>query len=150
MFRISKRVLFYFSLTLMSGTALAQGVKSDIDGDGGVSAFYRWDGAIAQPGLPLREETFPATLSRPKLAGKAVRFLYTATSGVDRGTVPVSGLIYLPDGTPPKGVAGAGLGARHHRFRRCLRAVVAGPAGARRRLSATLDGGRVRHRRHRL
>ncbi|WP_213083529.1 lipase family protein, partial [Azospirillum sp. B4] len=106
MFRISKRALLYFSLALLSGTTLARAATNgapNIDGDGGVSAFYRWDAAITQPGLPLREETFPATLSRPKTAGTALRILYTATSGVGRGLVPVSGIVYLPAGTPPQG-----------------------------------------------
>ncbi|MDG3439602.1 lipase family protein [Nitrospirillum amazonense] len=106
MVRISKRALLYFSLALLSGTALARAATHsapDIEGDGGVSAFYRWDAAITQPGLPLREETFPATLSRPKVAGTALRILYTATSGVGRGLVPVSGIVYLPAGAPPPG-----------------------------------------------
>ena len=73
-------------------------------GDGGVSAFYRFDGEIpAQPGRLLRQEPLEAHQSIP---GAAIghRLLYTSTEGL-RGKHPVavSGTLHLPPGPAPDG-----------------------------------------------
>jgi len=73
-----------------------------IDGDGGVSDFYRWAGKLGAPGRMLRQEPLPADRMQPA-AGKAVRVLYSSTSGVGQGAIAVSGMVFLPKGTPPKG-----------------------------------------------
>jgi hypothetical protein len=79
-------------------------VPDPMQGDGRVSAFYTWDGAIpAKPGTVLRTEPLPEPLGLP-LAGTQVRILYSSTDGVD-GTSPavVSGALFEPKGTPPPG-----------------------------------------------
>ncbi|TCM41504.1 secretory lipase [Novosphingobium sp. ST904] len=86
-------------------TAQAQAGSADlghIDGDGGVTDFYRWDGTIGAPGRMLRQEALPAERTQPE-AGKAMRVLYSSTSGVGQGAVAVSGMLFLPKGKPPKG-----------------------------------------------
>lgn len=73
-------------------------------GDGRVSAFYTWEQAIpAQPGKLLRQETLDA-LAGLAGAGKQYRILFTSTDGIG-GSAPiaVSGALFLPKGTPPKG-----------------------------------------------
>jgi len=75
----------------------------DIDGDGGVSAFYEWAGEIPAPGQMLREEPLPADRRQPQ-SGQALRILYSSTSGVgDQGPIVVSGMLFLPQGTAPQG-----------------------------------------------
>lgn len=73
-------------------------------GDGRVSAFYTWTGAIpAKPGQLLRQQKLEATL---RLANAALdlRILYSSTNGIDGKTpVAVSGLLFLPRGKAPKG-----------------------------------------------
>ncbi|SFG00538.1 Acetyl esterase/lipase [Novosphingobium sp. CF614] len=74
----------------------------DIDGDGGVSDFYAWNGPLPGPGRMLRQERLPADRTQPD-AGKALRVLYSSTSGVGQGAIAVSGMVFLPKGKPPKG-----------------------------------------------
>ena len=73
-------------------------------GDGGVSNFYRYDGAMPdQPGVLLRQEPLEA---RQSIDGAAhnIRLLYSATNGLDgENLTAVSGALYLPSGTPPEG-----------------------------------------------
>jgi hypothetical protein len=83
-------------------SAPASGDVGQIDGDGGVSGFYGWSAKPGAPGRMLRQEPLPATLTQPD-AGKALRVLYSSTSGVGRGAIAVSGMVFLPKGTPPKG-----------------------------------------------
>ena len=73
-------------------------------GDGGVSPFYVWQDALpAQPGSMLREEPLPSTQTQPA-ASENLRILYTSTDGVGgRDRVAVSGALYLPNGSMPKG-----------------------------------------------
>ncbi|MFT4247874.1 MAG: lipase family protein [Pseudomonas sp.] len=103
------RVVAFAMLPLVSGGigAARAGEGSivdlgDIDGDGGVSAFYAWEGPLAGPGRMLREEPLPVERTQPD-AGKAMRVLYTSTSGVGRGAIAVSGMMFLPKGEPPEG-----------------------------------------------
>ncbi|MCW2336107.1 hypothetical protein M2337_000340 [Sphingobium sp. B2D3A] len=75
----------------------------DIDGDGGVSAFYQWTGEIPAPGQMLRQEPLPADRRQPE-SGQALRILYSSTSGVgDQGPIVVSGMLFQPKGSAPKG-----------------------------------------------
>jgi ribonuclease BN (tRNA processing enzyme)/dienelactone hydrolase len=81
-----------------------QGPPGPAHGDGGVSAFYRWDKDLpGTPGAFLRQEPLPDHLQLAN-AAKGLRVLYTSTDGVDSRTiVPVSGAIYFPRGTAPAG-----------------------------------------------
>ena len=70
----------------LSGMAAgpATGAPSDV-GDGGVPAFYAWSGALpGEAGVVLAEAPLPDAFSVPA-AGKAVRILYTARDGIERG-----------------------------------------------------------------
>ena len=73
-------------------------------GDGGVSAFYLWNGDIPHaPGKLLRQEPLPDHLLLTN-AEKGLRVLYTSTDGIDgRTVIAVSGAIYFPKGTVPVG-----------------------------------------------
>ncbi len=73
-------------------------------GDGGVSAFYTWNGPVpTSPGKLLRSEPLPAPLVLPE-AGAGERILYTATDGVaGSGITVVSGAFFTPKGAPPRG-----------------------------------------------
>ncbi len=56
---------------LQAATSLAAVPAMDlgnIDGDGGVSAFYSWDGPVGAPGRMLRQEPLPADLTQPQAA----------------------------------------------------------------------------------
>jgi hypothetical protein len=72
-------------------------------GDGGVSAFYTWGGAIPDaPGKLLRSEPLDPALGLAA-AGAQFRILYTSTDGIG-GTarVVVSGAYFVPKG-PQRG-----------------------------------------------
>lgn len=73
-------------------------------GDQNLSPFYRWDKPITAPaGTVLREEPLPASFV-PKQAAAAFRILYVSTDGRwSSGKLPVSGVLYLPQGTVPRG-----------------------------------------------
>jgi len=73
-------------------------------GDGGVSAFYHYEGEIPEgPGTLLRQEPLEAHQSVPS-AAENIRLLYTSTDGLDGETpIVVSGALFLPAGTPPEG-----------------------------------------------
>jgi hypothetical protein len=73
-----------------------------IDGDGGVSDFYAWTRKPGLPGRMLKQEPLPADLTQPE-SGKALRVLYSSTSGVGQGAIAVSGMVFIPKGVPPKG-----------------------------------------------
>jgi hypothetical protein len=73
-------------------------------GDGGVSTFYTWGGAIPDaPGKLLRSEPLDPALGLAA-AGAQFRILYTSTDGIG-GTarMVVSGAYFVPKGTPPEG-----------------------------------------------
>lgn len=86
-----------------SGAAMATSGDAR-QGDGGVSDFYRWPGAVpTKPGQMLRSEPLPAA-ARLASAGKQLRILYSSTDGLTgQLAVVVSGALFLPKGTPPKG-----------------------------------------------
>jgi len=88
---------------MIAGPALAQ-TSDPWAGDGGVTPFYRWTGAApAGPGLMLRTEAIPMTLSLAG-AGRAERILYSSTDWLDaKQMVTVSGAVFFPKGTPPAG-----------------------------------------------
>lgn len=73
-------------------------------GDQVLSPFYQWNGALpTRPGVMLRTEPLPL---QPELTAAALsqRILYTSTDARwHAGIVPVSGTLYLPRGTAPKG-----------------------------------------------
>lgn len=72
------------------------------DGDGGTSAFYRWSQPLPAPGHLIRTEPLEPRLALEQ-ASMSERILYSSTSGVGRGAIGVSGTLYLPKGTPPRG-----------------------------------------------
>jgi hypothetical protein len=89
----------------LSQACLAGDVADAVrQGDGRVSPFYAWSGAVAaEPGTPLRKEPLEPSLSLPT-AGAAYRILYASTNGVGAPSpVAVSGLVFLPKGIPPAG-----------------------------------------------
>lgn len=96
-------VLAFASFAAAAGKAGALPTGPDV-GDQSLSPFYRWTGALPKaPGQSLREEPLPAKLSLAH-AGEARRMLYTSTDWRWRsGQVPVSGVLYLPQGQPPAG-----------------------------------------------
>lgn len=72
-------------------------------GDSYLSDFYQFGGEIAQPGKLLRQEPLDLHQSNPG-AGKNIRLLYSSTDGLDgKGPVVVSGVLFLPEGSPPEG-----------------------------------------------
>lgn len=73
-------------------------------GDGGVPAFYRWNGPVpATPGTLLASEALPPDQALAN-AGTSLRILYTSRDGIsDTGSLPVSGALFIPRGAPPPG-----------------------------------------------
>ncbi|QDX27352.1 lipase [Sphingomonas suaedae] len=73
-------------------------------GDAPPSPFYRFDGAsLGAPGTVLRSEPIPVQADMPH-AGEAIRLLYTSRDlRWKSGELPVSGVLFLPKGTPPAG-----------------------------------------------
>ena len=88
------------------GQGSAQAKTAGLDtyfGDGGTSAFYRWDDPLDKPGKMLRQEPVGEGFYDAN-ASRALRILYSSTDGrFDRGVIEASGLLYLPKGTPPAG-----------------------------------------------
>ncbi len=93
-----------FALAQQGQTAAPPSGSLDVNfGDGGTSAFYRWDGALDKPGRMLRQEPVGEGFYADN-ASVAMRILYSSTDGrFDRGVVEASGLLYLPKGAPPAG-----------------------------------------------
>jgi pimeloyl-ACP methyl ester carboxylesterase len=92
------------ALTLAVASPALAATADPSQGDGGVSAFYGWDQAIpSKPGKLLRSE--PMVEKTPLTnAASTIRILHSSTDGVDGKTpVIVSGTLYLPKGTAPKG-----------------------------------------------
>lgn len=83
----------------------AEGAKRpELLGDGGVSSFYGWDGAIeGPPGKLLKSEPQQPDLVLAN-AASGTRILYTSTDGMDgKSPIIVSGALYLPKGKAPAG-----------------------------------------------
>ncbi|MCQ8280112.1 lipase family protein [Acetobacteraceae bacterium KSS8] len=90
---------------LANATDAARGPSPDPRmGDGGVSSFYDWTGALPSgPGRMLRQEPLPSAMLPPH-AASGTRILYSSLSGVGRqGPAAVSGLLLLPRGAAPAG-----------------------------------------------
>ncbi|WP_299193918.1 alpha/beta fold hydrolase [uncultured Erythrobacter sp.] len=73
-------------------------------GDSTLSEFYEYSDALPdQPGQLLRQEPLEAKQSLDNAAVN-VRLLYSSTEGLEgEAIVPVSGVLYLPDGEAPEG-----------------------------------------------
>jgi hypothetical protein len=99
-------ILLGFCAVLAPALAEAQTAPQPniAQGDGRTSPFYTWQGAIPhKPGTFLRAEPLPAELGLPN-AGNQERILYASTDGIDGASpIVVSGAIFEPKGTPPKG-----------------------------------------------
>ncbi|KPW60016.1 Secretory lipase [Pseudomonas caricapapayae] len=97
----SSAALLFALLTGCSGTP--QATSEAVPGDGGVPGFYTWTGDLpSRPGELLRSE--PLTPQQGlKNAALNIRILYTSTDGRSNGLIAVSGALFIPEGTPPKG-----------------------------------------------
>jgi pimeloyl-ACP methyl ester carboxylesterase len=75
-----------------------------VRGDGGVSDFYSYDGALPDgPGTLIRQEPLGVQQQVPGAAAN-IRLLYSSTDGIDGETpIPVSGSSFLPEGQAPDG-----------------------------------------------
>lgn len=104
MFRAASAGALAFALAFQSASAVANDERVDpYFGDGGTSEFYRWDGALADPGKMLRQEPVGDGYYAQH-ASIARRILYSSTDGrFGRGVIEASGLLYIPIGTPPEG-----------------------------------------------
>jgi|TARA_B110000977_G_scaffold6093_1_gene8568 pimeloyl-ACP methyl ester carboxylesterase len=98
-----------FSILLSAVIALAPvqaagAAANSALGDSDIGEFYRIDDvAKKEPGVLLRQEPLEEHQSLNR-AGKNVRLLYTSTEGLfGEPTVAVSGALFLPEGTAPKG-----------------------------------------------
>lgn len=108
-----KIALFVIALSgfLLSSGSMVEGATNSsgpmfraLRGDGGTSAFYAYDGELpVKPGELLRQEPLE-THQFVSGAAQNIRLLYSSTDGIDgRTIIPVSGSIFFPGGTPPKG-----------------------------------------------
>jgi pimeloyl-ACP methyl ester carboxylesterase len=92
--------------TMQAGIARSAQVPAPdpSQGDGGVSGFYTWGGAIPDaPGKLLRSEPLDPALGLAA-AGAQFRILYTSTDGISGSArVVVSGAYFVPKGMPPAG-----------------------------------------------
>ncbi|NWA08557.1 alpha/beta fold hydrolase [Pseudomonas gingeri] len=93
-------------LCVMAGMGLraVQAEPLPVAADAGIPAFYQWtDKLPGKPGQLLRTETL-APQQGLAAAGQNIRILYTSTDGVGK-PLPnvVSGALFIPRGTPPKG-----------------------------------------------
>ena len=97
-----------FLLTAMLSVAVAHAAQvlapDPLQGDGRVSSFYTWEGPIpGTPGQLLRQEKLEPILGLANAAAQH-RILYSSTDGVDgKSPTVVSGLLFVPKGTPPAG-----------------------------------------------
>ncbi|NVZ65470.1 alpha/beta fold hydrolase [Pseudomonas gingeri] len=93
-------------LCVMAGMGLraVQAEPLPVAADAGIPAFYQWtDKLPGKPGQLLRTETLTPQQGLAA-AGQNIRILYTSTDGVGK-PLPnvVSGALFIPRGTPPKG-----------------------------------------------
>nr|WP_206364798.1 lipase family protein [Sphingomonas populi] len=96
-----RQILAALMILLTAASAAPGPVAEQVDGDGGTSPFYRWTAPVPAAGRMLREE--PAPEQALPEAAPVRRILYSSTSGVERGAIAVSGLLYLPKGRAPAG-----------------------------------------------
>ncbi|WP_256347648.1 alpha/beta fold hydrolase [Pseudomonas gingeri] len=86
------------------GLRAVQAEPLPVAADAGIPAFYQWtDKLPGKPGQLLRTETLTPQQGLAA-AGQNIRILYTSTDGVGK-PLPnvVSGALFIPRGTPPKG-----------------------------------------------
>ncbi|MGY2226368.1 alpha/beta fold hydrolase [Pseudomonas gingeri] len=86
------------------GLRAVQAEPLPVAADAGIPAFYLWtDKLPGKPGQLLRTETLTPQQGLAA-AGQNIRILYTSTDGVGK-PLPnvVSGALFIPRGTPPKG-----------------------------------------------
>jgi hypothetical protein len=90
--------------SILAGPMGAQAAPDPWAGDGGVTPFYTWTGAIpAKPGVMLRTEALAPSVSLAG-AGRGERILYSSVAWLDaQRPTTVSGSLFFPKGTPPKG-----------------------------------------------
>ena len=94
-------LLSCFAAMTLSMEALAQ--TPPAPGDGGVPDFYTWNQDVpAKAGKILRTEPLTSTQSLSD-AGRNIRILYTSVDTKTHQPIAVSGALFLPSGTPPKG-----------------------------------------------
>ncbi len=97
---------FVLAILLSGGMALAAQppAPDPLQGDGRVSGFYTWEGALPDaPGRLLRQQVLETTLGLANAAAQ-FRILYSSTDGIDGHTrIAVSGLFFTPKGEPPAG-----------------------------------------------
>ncbi|MGN2438988.1 lipase family protein [Pseudomonas syringae] len=100
----SSAVLLVLVFTLLTGcSGTPQATSEAIPGDGGVPGFYTWAGDLpSRPGQLLRSELLTPQQGL-KNAALNIRILYTSTDGRSSGPIAVSGALFIPEGTPPKG-----------------------------------------------
>lgn len=100
---MSHRLLALFLAAAMVTPAAAEAPDPQL-GDGGVSDFYRWERPLpSRVGRMLRTEPLPQALVLAN-AAKGLRILHTTTDGLDgKSRTYVSGALFLPKGSPPKG-----------------------------------------------
>ena len=93
-----------FMLAALGATAALSPATGPSVGDGGVTPFYVWEGALPkQPGEMLRQEPLPEDHRQPA-AAQSLRILYSSTDGVgNHARTVVSGALYLPKGAMPAG-----------------------------------------------
>ena len=131
----------------MPGVSGVASAGSDIPAPPGLPSFY----SVPQPlpsgkaGTLIKDEV----VSDPNLVGATLYVVMYKSKGPRNKLVPVTGMVAVPDGTPPAGrVAGGELGSRDQRHGRHLRPEpagnVAGPRDERAR------GGRLRGHGQRL
>lgn len=95
------------SLVIFSALAFAGAMKtveSTALGDSDIGEFYQFDDLSSKtPGVLLRQEPLDQHQSLNRAASN-IRLLYTSTEGLfAKKTVAVSGALFLPKGTAPKG-----------------------------------------------
>ncbi|MCH5512091.1 lipase family protein [Pseudomonas syringae] len=104
----SSTALVALLIALLTGCSGAPGTSAKTvgatqPGEGGVPAFYAWTAKVpSTPGRMLRAEPLTPIQSLDN-AGQNVRILYTSTDGLNNQPVVVSGALFTPKGTPPKG-----------------------------------------------
>ncbi|WP_213763817.1 lipase family protein [Caballeronia sp. dw_19] len=104
MFSAKFRRLFMLAIATAIGTSAVVAAPLPVIGDGGVPAFYTWTEQVPPtPGQMLRTGQLTPQQSLTE-AGQNIRILYTSTDGLDNRTpVVVSGVLFVPKGTPPQG-----------------------------------------------
>ncbi|WP_340608372.1 lipase family protein [Xenorhabdus bharatensis] len=94
--------MLFFALTINPVLASAQAPISIVDHN--LPKFYKWSGKTPeQAGQLLRAEPLKSAQNLSN-ADQNIRILYSSTDGVDgHSPITVSGALFLPKGTPPKG-----------------------------------------------